>query len=132
MHFETRGFLAFTLVLCLGTFFLCSNGFAPRHAISAESIVTDVRVGKDGRTTRLVLDLTHKIAFKVFALSKPYRIVIDLPEGISFEAAIDLLTAFPIDCSQDCGFLIPSPIIDSYFLISFTRSFISLGSADNW
>ncbi len=80
MHFETRGFLAFTLVLCLGTFFLCSNGFAPRHAISAESIVTDVRVGKDGRTTRLVLDLTHKIAFKVFALSKPYRIVIDLPE----------------------------------------------------
>ena len=80
MHSEIRVFLNFSLVLCLMTLLFGSVGFAPSKASGAESVVTDVRVGQDGQTTRLVLDLTNKIPFKVFALAKPYRIVIDLPE----------------------------------------------------
>ncbi|MBL6932419.1 MAG: N-acetylmuramoyl-L-alanine amidase [Rhodospirillales bacterium] len=49
-------------------------------AHAAEAVVTDVRVGHHGKTTRLVFDLTNNVAFEVFALSKPYRVVIDLPE----------------------------------------------------
>jgi len=55
-------------------------GFAPGTARGADAVVTDIRVGQNGQTTRLVLDLTGKVTFKVFALAKPYRIVIDLPE----------------------------------------------------
>jgi len=58
------------LVWCMGS--------TVAHA--AEAVVTDVRVGIQGKTTRLVFDLTDKVAFKVFTLAKPYRVVIDLPE----------------------------------------------------
>ena len=47
---------------------------------AADTIVTDVRVGLHGKTTRLVLDLSKRVAFKVFTLDDPYRVVIDLPE----------------------------------------------------
>ncbi len=49
-------------------------------ARAAEAVVTDVRVGHHGKTTRLVFDLTNKVEFRVFVLAKPYRVVIDLPE----------------------------------------------------
>ena len=80
MHSGIRDFGTFTSVLSLMALLLGGVGFAPGTASGAASIVTDVRVGQNGQTTRLVLDLTEKISFKVFALAKPYRIVIDLPE----------------------------------------------------
>ena len=55
-------------------------GVVSGFAQAADTVVTDVRVGHHGDTTRLVLDLTNEVDFKVFALSKPYRVVIDLPE----------------------------------------------------
>ncbi|HJN26059.1 MAG TPA: N-acetylmuramoyl-L-alanine amidase [Rhodospirillales bacterium] len=58
--------------------FLAFTGLSAVQA--AETVVTGVRVGHHGQTTRLVFDLTNKVDFKIFALSKPYRIVIDLPE----------------------------------------------------
>ncbi len=63
----------------LGVVFLFA-GFGFVSAQAAEAVVTDVRVGHHGKTTRLVFDLTNKVDFNVFALSKPYRVVIDLPE----------------------------------------------------
>jgi N-acetylmuramoyl-L-alanine amidase len=80
MHSGKQGFGTFTFLLSLMALLLGGGGFAPGTASGAASIVTDVRVGQNGQTTRLVLDLTEKIPFKVFALAKPYRIVIDLPE----------------------------------------------------
>ena len=47
---------------------------------AADTIVTDVRVGLQDKTTRLVLDLSQRVEFKVFTLDHPYRVVIDLPE----------------------------------------------------
>ena len=87
MHSGIRDYPTFTFdlvrwlsVFSLLTLVLGGVGFAPGTAWGANSVVTDVRVGQHGQTTRLVLDLTDKVAFKVFALAKPYRIVIDLPE----------------------------------------------------
>jgi len=80
MHSKSRVFLTFAPILCFIIFFLGTIGFVPSKASGAVAVVTDVRVGQDGQTTRLVLDLTSKISFKVFELAEPYRIVIDLPE----------------------------------------------------
>jgi N-acetylmuramoyl-L-alanine amidase len=76
----TSNFVRWLSVFSLATLLLGGVGLAPGMARSAVSTVTDVRVGQKGQTTRLVLDLTDKVVFKVFALAKPYRIVIDLPE----------------------------------------------------
>ncbi len=51
-----------------------------RMAPAAETVVTDVRVGNHGATTRFVLDLTDHVDFRIFSLPDPYRVVIDLPE----------------------------------------------------
>ena len=43
------------------------------------SSLTGVRVGQHDGMTRLILDLTEPTTFKIFALSAPPRVVIDLP-----------------------------------------------------
>jgi len=47
---------------------------------AAATIVTDIRVGTRGKTTRIVFEFTDKLTAKVFALADPYRVVVDLPE----------------------------------------------------
>ena len=47
---------------------------------AAEAVVTDLRVGKHAKKTRVVLDLTERVRFRAFTLANPYRVVIDLPE----------------------------------------------------
>ena len=41
--------------------------------------VTDVRVGAHPNKTRLVLELSEKVPYRIFTLADPYRVVIDLP-----------------------------------------------------
>ena len=65
------------LIIALAALILCLGAAETR---AAEAVVTDVRVGIQGKMTRLVFDLTDKVAFKVFTLAKPYRVVIDRPE----------------------------------------------------
>lgn len=43
-------------------------------------VVSDVRVGQNGKHTRFVLNLSEKVDFDIFTLADPYRIVIDFPE----------------------------------------------------
>jgi len=45
----------------------------------AESSVSSVRLGVHSDKTRVVLDLTERVEFKVFPLTDPYRLVVDLP-----------------------------------------------------
>ncbi len=47
---------------------------------AAKPVVSDVRAGDHGETTRFVLDLDQAITFRVFTLANPYRVVIDLPD----------------------------------------------------
>jgi len=67
-------FLALAAALCIG------SGPRPAAAGQAgETVVTDLRVGQNAKTTRFVLDLSHRVEFRVFTLADPYRVVIDLP-----------------------------------------------------
>lgn len=42
--------------------------------------VTSARIGTSGGRTRFVLDVSHKIKYKIFTLANPYRVVIDIDE----------------------------------------------------
>ena len=52
-------------------------GMASAHA---GTVVTDIRVGTQGGTTRIVFEFTERLSFRVFTLANPYRVVIDMPE----------------------------------------------------
>ena len=47
-------------------------------------MATDVRLAGDDKATRFVLDLDKKIEVRAFALSNPYRVVLDIPQ-VSFQ-----------------------------------------------
>lgn len=49
--------------------------------------VKNVRMGIHPGKTRLVIDLSEAVAYRIFNLADPYRIVIDLPE-VLFDASI--------------------------------------------
>jgi len=53
-------------------------------ATRAFPVATAVRLGGDGNHTRFIVDLSHKIGLRAFALANPDRIVIDIPQ-VSFE-----------------------------------------------
>ena len=42
--------------------------------------VEDVRLGEHTDRTRIVLDISEPVHFKIFTLADPYRVVVDLPE----------------------------------------------------
>lgn len=48
--------------------------------LAREAVVTDIRVGTHGSATRVVFELTKQVSFSTFILSRPARVVIDLPE----------------------------------------------------
>jgi N-acetylmuramoyl-L-alanine amidase len=43
-------------------------------------VASDVRIAGDDKQTRFILDLDRKIPIRAFALSDPYRVVVDLPQ----------------------------------------------------
>lgn len=53
--------------------------FGP-EAMAAEAAVTGIRLGVQAHGTRVVLDITGDVAFDIFTLPDPYRVVIDMPE----------------------------------------------------
>ncbi|MEK9752731.1 MAG: N-acetylmuramoyl-L-alanine amidase [Rhodospirillaceae bacterium] len=55
-------------------------GFAAGAVEAASSIVTDIRIGAAGKTTRIVFEFTERMSVRLFTLAEPYRIVIDMPE----------------------------------------------------
>lgn len=55
--------------------FLC----VAAQAASAAPTVFGARIGEHPDKTRFVLDLSEEVAFKLFVLADPYRLVIDLP-----------------------------------------------------
>ncbi len=49
-------------------------------AARGEATLDGIRIGAHPDKTRIVLDLTDTVKFKIFTLADPYRIVVDLPE----------------------------------------------------
>ncbi|MDA0656108.1 MAG: AMIN domain-containing protein, partial [Proteobacteria bacterium] len=48
-------------------------------ANAAVPVVTDARIGTHPGQTRLVLDVSRPVQYKIFTLSNPYRVVVDFP-----------------------------------------------------
>lgn len=61
------------------SFHLPTMNFAQAQA-SDNSAVTGIRLGINGQTTRLVIDMNQDFSYSYLSLDNPYRIVIDLPE----------------------------------------------------
>jgi N-acetylmuramoyl-L-alanine amidase len=49
-------------------------------AVDGPVIATDARLAGDDKQTRLVIDISHKIDMRAFALADPYRVVIEIPQ----------------------------------------------------
>ena len=58
------------------TFAVIFSFFA--NTAESKSILKDVRINQSENETRLVLDLSEKVKYKLFTLNRPDRIVIDL------------------------------------------------------
>ena len=54
--------------------------FSFANAAESKSVLKDIRINQSDNETRLVLDLTEKVKYKLFTLNRPDRIVIDLYE----------------------------------------------------
>jgi len=61
------------ILLALGT-----AAMAP--SLQAKPLASDVRIGVHDGYTRFVIDLSEAVSWRVFTLTDPYRLVIDLPE----------------------------------------------------
>lgn len=62
---------------------ICSLLLLPTVSVKAtEPVATNIRVGTHSEKTRFVIDVSDNIEFRIFALSDPYRIVIDLPQMV--------------------------------------------------
>ncbi|MEK7244832.1 MAG: AMIN domain-containing protein, partial [Pseudomonadota bacterium] len=68
------GVLAFAIGLGL------AFGVLADAKAQSKPLVSDIRAAENGERTRFVLSLDRRIAFTVFPLADPYRVVIDLPE----------------------------------------------------
>lgn len=49
---------------------------------AAPAIATGMRLAGDDKSTRFIMDLSRKLDMRVFTLSNPYRVVIDLPQTV--------------------------------------------------
>lgn len=61
-------------------------GLAGAGPAWARSAVTGLRIGVHPDMTRLVLDMTEAVEYRIFTLADPYRVVIDMPE-VSWEVS---------------------------------------------
>ncbi|MCC0050787.1 MAG: N-acetylmuramoyl-L-alanine amidase [Rhodobiaceae bacterium] len=68
-------------------------GFRLLSSASAESapVARAARLAGDDQRTRFVMDIDRMVAFRIFALPEPYRVVIDLPE-LEFGDSADVET----------------------------------------
>jgi N-acetylmuramoyl-L-alanine amidase len=59
---------------------LCLGFLAMGPARAADAVVVDLQSGITGDAARFVLHLDRRVAFRLFTLANPYRVVVDLPE----------------------------------------------------
>ena len=102
-------------------------------------IASDVRIAGDDSQTRFILDLDRNIPLRAFALSDPYRVVVDIPQ-VNFQlpatapAARGLIKAFRYGLVMPGGSRIVMDLkrpakIDKAYVIETGRIVMS-GTAD--
>ncbi len=83
MSFKFKAIRFFTICLAIVVVLGALSNTAGNHAVAANSnspVISDIRLGINGDTTRLVIDMSEKLSYSYLTLDDPYRIVIDLPE----------------------------------------------------
>lgn len=65
-------FVSFILLASIGS-------SIPASALNKGAVSNDARLGGDSLRTRFVADLSRNVPFRVFVLSDPYRVIVDLP-----------------------------------------------------
>ncbi len=70
--------------LAFSYFCLLSNAFALSEKESPKVVATDARLGGDSLRTRFVADLSNTVAFRLFTLADPYRVIVDMP-NVNFQ-----------------------------------------------
>ncbi len=78
------------LFLSIGAMITCGNAWSEETpepvektapaAVSGPVVAENSRLAGDAKRTRFVVDVDRDVAFGVFTLAEPYRVVIDLPE----------------------------------------------------
>lgn len=76
----SKGWLAKMVVLVVAGCLMTHVAFPGVSWAASAIVVTDARVGAHQSKTRIVLDLTSRVSYRVFTLTDPHRVVIDLPE----------------------------------------------------
>ena len=86
----TRHFIV-GLVLSIGAAAACGTAWSEENtdptekaapALGSGAVVAESsRLAGDAKRTRFVVDVDRDVAFGVFTLAEPYRVVIDLPEA---------------------------------------------------
>ena len=59
---------------------LVASLLSPANCVYAKSELEGLRIGASEKGTRVVVELTEKVKYKIFTLSNPYRVVIDLSD----------------------------------------------------
>jgi len=77
--FKRRG-LGFKGAFCALIFFALVLSLMTGSSAFAKPTASGVRIAEHADKTRFVIDLSEKVAYRMFTLQNPYRIVIDLPE----------------------------------------------------
>jgi N-acetylmuramoyl-L-alanine amidase len=83
MFMRTASLAGFLLTVVVGHLCAAAPSQAPAMLPGTPGelpLASDIRVGGDDAQTRMVVDLSQKIEFRVFALANPYRVVIDIPQ----------------------------------------------------
>lgn len=67
-------------VLAVAVVVLLSGTSLPSASAASAPVVESIRLGINGQTTRLVIDIDREVDVETFALDNPDRLVIDLPQ----------------------------------------------------
>jgi N-acetylmuramoyl-L-alanine amidase len=78
-------------LICALLVALAPVGLVAAHPRPHQTIANDARLAGDRTRTRFIADLSKKVEVNVFALSDPYRVIIDLPE-VNFQMPVGLGT----------------------------------------
>ena len=76
MSYKGKGWFLLIKLALAGIVLLLSVEIAN----AAGPVVENIRIGTHVNKTRFVIDISNNIEFRIFTLSDPYRVVIDLPE----------------------------------------------------
>jgi N-acetylmuramoyl-L-alanine amidase len=68
------------VLLCLAVFPAWAQAPAPKPDLSSTPVVLNARIGEHEDKTRFVIEVSDPMAVRVFTLTNPNRMVIDMPE----------------------------------------------------